>query len=200
MSSAPDIIDELAGVAPGGRVDTLRRARPETRAQSQASYDALFAPIDDAEASLGERRLVAAFVTRLAADEATARHYSALRRTRRIRRWRPRSPERRRPPPRPVPSGSTPRPGSQAENTDGPRYRASDAVRDQLGARLAAALEHAHLLVYRPREASRDAIQALVDAGWSADGIVTLSQLVAFLSFQQRVVSGLRVLSEEIAA
>jgi uncharacterized protein YciW len=32
-----------------------------------------------------------------------------------------------------------------------------------------------------------------VDAGWSADDIVSLSQLVAFLSFQLRVAWGLRV-------
>ena len=35
----------------------------------------------------------------------------------------------------------------------------------------------------------------MVDAGWSADGIVTLSQLVSFLAFQQRVVTGLRALA-----
>lgn len=199
MSSAPDIIDELAGVAPGGRVDTLRRARPETRAQSQASYDALFAPIDDTEASVAERRLVAAFVTRLAADEATARHYSAL--------AHQADPSLATAIAGEAAAASTSGPyghyaetGLQAENTDGLRFRASDAARERLGERLTAAIEHAHLLVYRPREASGDAIQALLDAGWSADGIVTLSQLIAFLSFQQRVVSGLRVLSEEIAA
>jgi len=38
-------------------------------------------------------------------------------------------------------------------------------------------------------------MKALRSAGWSDTGIVTLSQLVAFLSFQVRVVSGLRTLS-----
>ena len=42
----------------------------------------------------------------------------------------------------------------------------------------------------------RPALQALLDAGWSTTDIVTLSQLVAFLSFQIRVVAGLRVLAE----
>jgi uncharacterized protein YciW len=36
-----------------------------------------------------------------------------------------------------------------------------------------------------------------VAAGWSADGIVTLSQLVSFLAFQVRVVAGLSVLAAE---
>ena len=37
--------------------------------------------------------------------------------------------------------------------------------------------------------------QALIDAGWSTTGIVTLSQLVAFLAFQIRAVTGLRIAS-----
>jgi uncharacterized protein YciW len=51
------------------------------------------------------------------------------------------------------------------------------------------------LLVFRPRDASPAALQSLLDAGWSTTGIVTLSQLVAFLSFQIRVVAGLRALA-----
>ena len=60
----------------------------------------------------------------------------------------------------------------------------------------AAALEHAHLLTYRPRESSPDALQALLDAGWTTDGIVTISQLIAFTHFQLRVIAGLTVLKE----
>jgi len=56
-------------------------------------------------------------------------------------------------------------------------------------------LVHAHLLVFRPRDASSAALQALLNAGWSTDDIVTLSQLVAFLSFQIRVVTGLSALA-----
>jgi uncharacterized protein YciW len=74
-------------------------------------------------------------------------------------------------------------------------YRVSEADHEVLGERLSAALEHAHLLVFRPRDASPAALQALLDAGWSTSGIVTLSQLVAFLSFQIRVVVGLRALA-----
>jgi uncharacterized protein YciW len=33
-----------------------------------------------------------------------------------------------------------------------------------------------------------------LDAGWSTTGIVTLSQIVAFLSFQIRVIKGLKAL------
>jgi hypothetical protein len=34
------------------------------------------------------------------------------------------------------------------------------------------------------------ALQALIRAGWSLRGIVTLAQLIAFVSFQSRLVSG----------
>ena len=64
-----------------------------------------------------------------------------------------------------------------------------------LGRRLAAAFDHTHLLVFHPRDAAPTALQALLDAGWSTTGIVTLSQIVAFLSFQIRVVAGLRALA-----
>jgi uncharacterized protein YciW len=42
-------------------------------------------------------------------------------------------------------------------------------------------------------------LQALLDAGWSPTDIVTLSQLVAFLAFQVRLVTGLQVLAEHPA-
>ena len=64
-----------------------------------------------------------------------------------------------------------------------------------LGSRLAAAFDHMHLLVFHPRDATPAALQALLDAGWSTTDIVTLSQIAAFLSFQIRVVAGLRALT-----
>src|SRR5205085_2256000 len=72
-------------------------------------------------------------------------------------------------------------------------------AREQLGARLAAALEHTHMLIFHPRDASPAHLQALIDAGWSTTGIVVISQLVAFLSYQIRVVTGLRVLTARSA-
>jgi CMD domain protein len=81
------------------------------------------------------------------------------------------------------------------EDTAGPRYRVDAATRGPLGPRLAAAFEHAHVLVFHPRDAAPGMLQALLDAGWSTTDIVTLSQVVAFLSFQIRVVAGLRVLA-----
>ncbi|WP_022886569.1 CMD domain protein [Glaciibacter superstes] len=201
MTATPDIIDLLAGIEPGSPVDAIRHERPETRAQAQASFDALFTPAYPGTVSEQERYAVATFVSGLHADTVSRAFYEhGLRAV----------------------DGSTgvaaavlteldlgyavgpfghyPSPRLADENTDGPRYRVAGAHRDILGSRLAAALEHAHLLVFRPREASREALQTLLDAGWSTTDVVTLSQLVAFLSFQLRVVSGLRLLGVDLNA
>lgn len=189
-----DVVDELVGVRAGDALDALRRRRPVTRAQLQASYDALFAPLDDAEFPLAERLLVAAFATRATADDATAAYYADAARAA--------DPERAAlvlaeagTAATAGPFGAYAEPGLQAESTDGRRYEPSLTARDALGERLSAALVHAHLLTSRPREADGGAQARLLDAGWSIDGIVTLSQLVSFLAFQQRVAAGLRALA-----
>src|SRR3954451_10110615 len=93
------------------------------------------------------------------------------------------------------PYGHSPPGPLKREDVPGPDYRASAGVRDALGPRLAAAFEHAHMLVFHPRDAAPSYLQALIDAGWSTTGIVVISQIVAFLSYQIRVVAGLRVLN-----
>lgn len=188
-----DIVDRIAEVTPG--LDALRRRRPVTREQLQASFDALFAPVTLAHVSQAERELVAAFATALAASQdATAQFYAARALDADARRAAVVLAE--------ADAAATTGPfgaytelGLQAENADGERYVPSEAVAAAVGERLAAALAHAHLLVLRPREASGADLGRLLDAGWSTDGIVTLSQLVSFLAFQQRVVTGLRVLA-----
>lgn len=81
------------------------------------------------------------------------------------------------------------------EDAPGPAYRVPDAQREVLGPRLAVVLEHAHMLVLHPRDAAPGHLQALLDAGWAAPEIVTLSQLVSFPSYQVRVATGLRTLA-----
>lgn len=196
MTAFPtDVIDEISGATP--EVAALRR--PVNREQSQASFDALFSPVDDGAFPLAERWLIAAFVTRLTATDRTAAFYALG-----ARAATPEAAET-------VvdeavahtasgPFGVYAEPGLQAENTEGPRYKPSARVREALGERLAAGLAHAHLLTYRLRETDGASHDRLLEAGWSVDGIVTLSQLIAFLAFQQRVAAGLRVLSTEAAA
>ena len=189
-----DLIDRLVAEG-GGAADTIAELRrPIAKQQAQQSYDSLFSPIDDGDFPIAERWLVAAFATRLTADDRTAAYYADGAKTH--------APEASdgvlaaaEGADAPGPYGTYPEPGLATESTDGLRLELADDVH---GARLAAALEHAHLLVKRPRESSGTHHQRLIDAGWSLDGIVTLSQLIAFLAFQQRVTAGITVLASTI--
>ncbi|MFD1940082.1 CMD domain protein [Nonomuraea mangrovi] len=200
-----DIIDQLAGIAPGSRLDVLRRRRPDAREHAQRTYEALFVPsfelpgqaggtslgrgVSDVgleEVTQAERHAVAAFVAGLHRQEAAAALYAA-----------PLDPDLAKRIHVQAEAALTAGPYGRYreaelahESVEGPRYRA-----EGIDGRLAAALEHAHLLVFRPREASPEALAELRDAGWSITGIVTLSQLVAFLTYQIRVVTALGALA-----
>lgn len=67
-----------------------------------------------------------------------------------------------------------------------------------LSDRQAAILRHTDLLTSDPGGASRQAIDDLRTQGLGARDIVTISQLIAFLSFQVRVLAGLRLFAEEL--
>ena len=190
-----DIIDHLAGIAPASALHVVRSARAVARDNAQKSYEALFLPVDDTLVSLAERLAVAAFVAGLHGDAGVAAFYrerlsavapAAL--TTAIADEVARGATR-------GPYGNYPAGPLTVENVAGIVYEVTEANHAALGARLTAALEHAHLLVFRPRDSSPEALQDLLDAGWSTDGIVTLSQLVAFLAFQIRVIVGLRALA-----
>ncbi|MFK4488818.1 CMD domain protein [Bradyrhizobium sp. USDA 336] len=194
--AATDIIDTLAGIEPGSTLDAIRARRLQARENAQKSYLALFEPVDAGDISLTERAAVAAFVTglhgespvsafyrdKLAANADGAPLLDAI--NAEIERGKTSGPY-----------GAYPAGPLSIENKAGLIYRVSAERKPVLGARLVAALEHAHLLVFHPRDAASADMKALLAAGWSATGIVTLSQLVAFLSFQVRVVSGLRTLA-----
>lgn len=194
-----DIIDTLAGIEPGSALDAIRARRLQARENAQKSYLALFEPIDASEFSLAERAAVAFFVTGLHGESPVAAFYREKLATTadgaplleaieaEIERGKTSGPY-----------GAFPAGPLSIENKAGLIYRVGAERRPVLGARLAAALEHAHLLVFRPRDAASADMKALLAAGWSETGIVTLSQLVAFLSFQVRVVTGLRVLGASL--
>ena len=75
IQSTPDILDRLAGIAQGSALDALRRQRPETRGNVQASYEALFEAADETGAPSAERLAVASFVALLHGDTAATEHY-----------------------------------------------------------------------------------------------------------------------------
>jgi len=195
-----DVIDTLAGIAPGSALDKARNNRLEARQQAQASYDALFNPRQPGSFSKLERCAVAAFVAGLHGREETRDFYAE----RLVESGA--SPELR------VagasegvnghssgPYGKHPRGPLTLEDKEGMTYGIGASERHALGPRISAAFEHVHMLVLHPRDAAPPSLQALLDAGWSTTDIVTLSQLVSFLSFQIRVVAGLRAMNTRAA-
>jgi CMD domain protein len=191
-----DTIDCLAGIEKGSRLDRLRAERQQARDNAQKSYEALFAPRFPSSVTAEERYAVAAFVAGLHRDDRILAFYMDGLGAQN--------------PSRDVveaivaeiahgaadgPYGRYPPGPLTVEDKVGPVHKISAPNRGTLGARLSAALEHAHMLAFHPRDATQGALQSLLAAGWSTTDIVTLSQLIAFLSFQIRVVAGLRVLA-----
>ena len=193
-----DAIDRLAGIEPGSVLDALRRRKPITRDNAQASFDTLFAAEGSPEMSTAERAIVAAFVAGLHADSAGVDFYRERLRAAGVApaQLRALEAETRRAAGS-GPYGSYPAGPLSTEDTPGPDYQVEAG--DVLGARLSAALVQVHRLLLHPRDAAPEHLRALEAAGWSATGIVTLSQLVAFLSFQLRAAAGLRALDRSLA-
>ncbi|MGA0565726.1 CMD domain protein [Rathayibacter sp. KR2-224] len=193
---AIDVIDQLVGINEGDALFALRAQRAEAKRNAQASYDALFATDELEHANRPERLAIAYWAVALAHSD-TASHYRDL--------LTAASPETLSALDDALPGAITTGPYGDypdgplsAENVDGLHWEPSSDLVEAVGPKLAAALAHTHLLTYRPRDASADALQALLDAGWTTTGIVTLSQLVSFLNFQLRVVAGLSVLKGEL--
>ena len=195
--SDADVIDALVGITPGSALDAIRARRPEARAQAQATYHALFAPEAPSNVTAQERFAVGAFVAGLHGATAIAAAYAArlgesgasAALTEAVDAAVKEAKTH-------GPYGSYPAGPLSREDTAGPLYRVGAVTRRTLGPRLAPAFEHAHMLVFHPRDAAPPSLRALLDAGWSTTDIVTLSQIVAFLSFQIRVVTGLRTLAD----
>ena len=149
-----DVIDTLSGIAAGSRLDELRAHRPAAREQAQATYDALFSPIDDSAMSLVERQAIAAFVAALFDVPAAEQHYTRLLAdadpaiaaavTEAVELGRGAGPY-----------GSF---GGElvAESQAGPELILPPHLADAQGARLVAALQHAHLLALHPRDSARE--------------------------------------------
>lgn len=192
--STPDVIDRLADIRLGSFIDRIRAERPETRANAQKSYLALFEPVHEGDVTRTERLLVATFVAGLHSADAAGAFYASG-----IDGDAPRIAAVKSEIEAGLaqgPYGKYPSGPLSSEGKAGPAFAVSESGHAALGQKLSAALEHSHLLVYRPREANPEALQALLDAGWTTTAVVTLSQIVAFLAFQIRVVTGLTALSE----
>ena len=190
-----DIIDFLAGIEPGSILDGIRARRLQARENAQKSYVALLEPVDFRDFAAADRYAVAAFVVGVHGEPAAAGFYlskvgrSELVETLKAEIERAKTAG---------PYGAFPAGPLSVEDKVGLIYRIGDENRRVLGAKLSAAFEHAHLLVFRPRDATAEALQSLLEGGWSNTAIVTFSQLVAFAAFQVRAVAGLRTLGASL--
>jgi CMD domain protein len=195
-----DIIDLLAGIAPGSTLDGIRERRLQARDNAQKSYLALFEPTDFGAFGAADRYAVAVFVAGIHGEPKVAGFYlaklaEAVDRPELVEALEAEIEQGK----TSGPYGAFPPGPLSVEDKTGSIYRVAADRKSILGVRLAAALEHAHLLVFRPRDAAGTDLEALLDAAWPTTAIVTLSQLVAFLSFQVRAVAGLRALGASLA-
>jgi CMD domain protein len=157
-----DLIDRLAGLAPGSATHALRHQREKVATATEGSYRALFDPALPG-LTLAERFAVALYAARLTPSPALAAHY--------LDRLR-------------------------ESGLDGATVAAIDSggIDTLADARLRAMLVFTRKLIEKPVEGDRDALHALPAGGLSTPEVVTLAQLIAFLSYQVRLVAGLRAL------
>ncbi|HZQ37030.1 MAG TPA: CMD domain protein, partial [Dehalococcoidia bacterium] len=159
-----DVLNALLGVDEGSALAQLRAQRPEATAHTQGSYDALFSETPATAVTRAERFAAALYVAALHQEPALVAHYR----------------ER---------LAATP--GVAGSLVDEVMRGPSAAI---LPPRLRAILAHANLLVIRPAAATRADLGKLQAAGLADAEIVTVSQLVAFASFQLRVFVALSLL------
>ncbi|WP_168793883.1 CMD domain protein [Paraburkholderia aromaticivorans] len=169
-AASDDFVAQLAELAPDGAISALRAFRADATRYTQGSHDALFSD-DVTDLSLRERLITAWYAALLSRADRTAQVY----RERLL----------------------------ALETTDSAATLALlDAIaqhRELPGEpladkRLAAILAHTEALVLHPATSGHAALTALQAAGLTTRAIVALSQLVAFVTYQVRVVAALRAL------
>lgn len=166
-----DFVDELAGLAPHGAVSALRAARADATGFTQGSYDALFDPRATG-LSLDERLAAASYAAHLSSAPLAAQAYRE----------------------RLAAQHSAHRTEALALLD---QLLTSDAFEIDTAAgsgRLAVILAHTRALALLDPHPDQAALLRLKDAKLSTAEIVALSQLVAFISYQVRVVAALRAL------
>ncbi|MGM7699336.1 CMD domain protein [Microbacterium sp. A84] len=190
-----DVVNEMLGDRRATAVHRVRAARSESAEQMQKSFHVLVLADDNAAATRRERVCIATFTALLHGEDCAAFYTDLLRQhddalpaivTILAERSLTRGPY-----------GQSE--VNAAESVPGPTFTVDDiAALYALDDRLTAAIEFAHLLVFHPRDTRRAHLQQLIDVGWTNDGIVTLAQLIGFVTFQMRVIAGLSVLADRI--
>ncbi len=160
-----DVIDTMLGEDAAGAVSGLRAQKPELATQMQAYYETVFDPAPESAAALSPAE-------RWAAAIRTASHTGSTT----VVSWY----------------------SNQAVRADVPEAiiaTALDIENVEFGSeRLDAIMRHVDLVTTSPVESRREDIEALAGAGLSPTGIVALSQVIAYVSYQLRLVAALRAI------
>jgi CMD domain protein len=173
-SVQPDVIDQMVGLAPDRPLHTLRHQRDKVAVATQGSYDAMFdAAVEGL--SVTERLLVALHACILSHAGELAAHYRhrllALKADAALL--------------------AIAESGVEAVVKTGAKSPAAVAAADP---RLRAILVFTQTLITNPIEGDKPALMKLTHAGLTTPAIVALAQLIAFLSYQLRVVPGLKAM------
>lgn len=181
-AAADDFVAALAGLAPDGPVAALRAFRDDATRYTQGSHDALFSN-DVVDLTLRERLYAAWYAALLSRSDGTAQAY----RERLLA----------------LETASETDDETDADATSTVLEAIAQARPASVGtvvttdARLAAILVHTEAVVVQPAATGKSALSALQAAGLTTRAIVALSQLVAFVTYQVRVVAALRALEAQ---
>ncbi len=158
-----DLVETLAGPAPGDLMKDLLLQRADLMALTDASRKAVLTPADPGGLPYALRALIALRAAERLGDARLKDHYYE-------------------------------------------HFTRCDDFYDLAGLvepdaksddeRLQAILDHADMLICRPRTATKDDIERLLKAGIGDADIVRLAELAAFLAYQARLVAGLRLMQE----
>jgi CMD domain protein len=165
-----DLLEDILGIAPGSPLAALRRRRPEAMRHSQGAYEELLRPSDPGGVSHAERAALALRVALREGEAALAAGYRA----------------------------PLERAGARAEIEAAEDLSGGGAA--AAGERLAALLRHADLVALRPGACGQADIDRLAALGLSPRDVVAVTQLVAFVPYQVRLLAGLRAMQGESAA
>ena len=164
-----DVINQILGdrAAEGGAIAALRSHKPELAVQLQAYYDSIFQPDAPSAAELSlADRAVVAVRVASHTGSAAVVDWYAAL--------------------------------ANAEGVDAETLsRVQDVQVSWTGdTRLGAAIQRADLITTNPAGAEASHLQELKASGFSPAAILSLSQVIAFVSYQLRLIAGLRALGE----
>jgi uncharacterized protein YciW len=162
-----DAISSILGTSNNDAIGQLRQHKPELAKQLQDYYLAIFDPVPTSEAEFSR-------VDRALIAIRVASHTGSQA----VVDWYTALAEE---------NGATP------ENIA--LVRDTSAAWDEKTP-IGAAIRHADLVTTAPSQTSAASLQALKDAGYTPAGILSLAQTIAFVSYQLRLIAGLRALGD----